>query len=132
MGRDFPPVQTGPGAHPTSCTMGTGTFPGVKCGRGMLTTHPLLVPRSLKVRAIRLPTSGPQPGLLRDHFTFLFLLDGGRVVNDTPRPLYLQGKNPKPTLKEDGWAPLPVWTGAENLAPTSVGSANPPADSGQN
>jgi len=25
-GRDFPPVQTGPGAHPASCTMGTGSF----------------------------------------------------------------------------------------------------------
>ena len=24
------PVQTGPGAHPASYTMGTGTFPGVK------------------------------------------------------------------------------------------------------
>jgi hypothetical protein len=23
-------VQTGPGAHPASCTMGTGSFPGVK------------------------------------------------------------------------------------------------------
>ena len=45
--RDFPPVQTGPGAHPASCTMGTGSFPGVKCGRGvLLTTHPLLAPRS--------------------------------------------------------------------------------------
>jgi len=29
-GRDFPPVQTGPGVHPASCTMGTGSFPGVK------------------------------------------------------------------------------------------------------
>jgi len=29
-GRDFPPVQTGPGAHPASCTKGTGSFPGVK------------------------------------------------------------------------------------------------------
>ena len=29
--RDFPPVQTGPGAHPASCKMGTGSFPGVKC-----------------------------------------------------------------------------------------------------
>jgi hypothetical protein len=28
-------VQTGPGAHPDSCTMGTGSFPGVKRpGRG--------------------------------------------------------------------------------------------------
>ena len=42
--RDFPPVQTGPGAHPASCKMGTWSFPGVKCGRGvLLTTHPLLV-----------------------------------------------------------------------------------------
>ena len=41
LGRDFPPVQTGPGAHPASCTMGTGSFLGVKCGRGvLLTTHP--------------------------------------------------------------------------------------------
>ena len=24
------PVQTGPGAHPASCIMGTGSFPGVK------------------------------------------------------------------------------------------------------
>ena len=29
------PVQTGPGAHPASCIMGTGPFPGVKRpGRG--------------------------------------------------------------------------------------------------
>ena len=59
-GRDFPPVQTGPGAHPTSCKMSTRSFPGVKCGRGvLLTTHPLLVPQSWKSRAIPLPTSGP-------------------------------------------------------------------------
>ena len=45
-GRDFPPVQTGPVAHRVSCKMGTGSFPGVKCGRGvLLTTHHLLVPR---------------------------------------------------------------------------------------
>ena len=30
-----------------SCTVGTGSFPGVKCYRGvLLTTHSLLVPRS--------------------------------------------------------------------------------------
>ena len=28
--RDFLPVQTGPGAHPASCIMGTGSFPGVE------------------------------------------------------------------------------------------------------
>jgi hypothetical protein len=41
------PVQTGPGTHPGSCTMGIRSFPGVECGRGVtLTPHPLLVPRS--------------------------------------------------------------------------------------
>jgi hypothetical protein len=41
------PVQTGPEAHPASCTMGTGSSPGVRCGRGLtLTRHPLLVPGS--------------------------------------------------------------------------------------
>ena len=40
-------VQTGPGAPPASCTMGTGSFPGVKNDRGVtLTPHPLLVPWS--------------------------------------------------------------------------------------
>jgi len=49
VGRDFPPVQTSPVAHPASCTMGTGSFPRVKYGRGvLLATHPLLVPRSMK------------------------------------------------------------------------------------
>jgi hypothetical protein len=41
------PIQTGPGAHPASCTMGTGSSPGVESARGVtLTPHPLLVPRS--------------------------------------------------------------------------------------
>jgi hypothetical protein len=40
-------VQTGPEAHPDSCTMDTGSFPGVKCDRGVaLIPYPLLVPRS--------------------------------------------------------------------------------------
>ena len=44
--------------------MGTGSFLGVKCGRGMLlTAHPLLVPRSWKCRAIPLPTLWATPGL---------------------------------------------------------------------
>jgi hypothetical protein len=43
----FAPVQTGPGAHTVSCTMGTGSFLGVESGRGVtLTPHPLLVSRS--------------------------------------------------------------------------------------
>ena len=41
------PVQTGPEAHPASCTMDNGSFPGVRCGVGVtLTPHLLLVPRS--------------------------------------------------------------------------------------
>jgi len=49
------PVQTGPGAHPASCTLGTGFLPGVKSGEGVtLTSHPLLLPWSWKGRAIPL------------------------------------------------------------------------------
>jgi hypothetical protein len=39
--------QTGPGAYPASCIIGTGFFPGLESGRGVtLTPHLLLVPRS--------------------------------------------------------------------------------------
>jgi hypothetical protein len=77
VGRDFSPVQIGPGAHPASCTMGTESFPGVKCGRGvLLTTHPLLTPRSWKVRAIPLTpfwaTTGPVTGIL--YLTYIDIL----------------------------------------------------------
>jgi hypothetical protein len=37
--RDFPPVQTGPGVHPASCTMGTGSFPGGKVRLGRAVDH---------------------------------------------------------------------------------------------
>jgi len=36
----FRPSQTGPGAHPASCKMGTGSFAGVKCGRSVLLLTP--------------------------------------------------------------------------------------------
>ena len=43
------PVQTVPEPHPASCTMGTGSFPRVKSGRGVtLTPHPHLVPLVMK------------------------------------------------------------------------------------
>jgi len=56
-------VQTGPGAHPASCTMGTGSFLGVKSGRGVkLTPHLHLVPWSRRGRAIPLlPLWAVQP-----------------------------------------------------------------------
>jgi hypothetical protein len=48
-------VQTGPGAHPSSSTMGTASFLGVKSDRGVtLTPQRLLVPWSRKGRAIPL------------------------------------------------------------------------------
>ena len=68
-GRDFPPFQIGPGAHPASCKVSIGSFPRVKCGRCvLLTTHPILVPRSLKSTAITLTQplghAGPVTGSL--------------------------------------------------------------------
>jgi hypothetical protein len=73
------PVQSGPGAYPASCIMGTGSFPGVKSGRGVnMTAHPLLVPWSWKSRAIPLlplwalrPVQSLSAGT-RVHFTFTF------------------------------------------------------------
>jgi len=42
-------VQTGPEAHPASCTMVTCSFPGVKSGPGVtLTLHFFLVPLVIK------------------------------------------------------------------------------------
>ena len=40
-GRDFSPVQTGSGAHPASCTVGTGYFLGLRWpGRGAVPPRP--------------------------------------------------------------------------------------------
>jgi hypothetical protein len=69
--RNFLLVQTGPGAHPASCKMVTGSFQGVNYGRGvLLTTHPLLVPRSWKSRAIPLLTLWATTGPVMGQFTF--------------------------------------------------------------
>ena len=43
---------------------------------------------------------------------------GQRHAPASPYP----GKDPVPIVQEAGWAPGPVWTGAENLAPTGIGS----------
>jgi len=70
-GPDFPPIQTGPGAHPASCKMGTGSIPGVKFDQGvLLTTHPLLVPQSWKSTAIPLPTLWATPSLEWEYLIF--------------------------------------------------------------
>ena len=73
------PVQTGPESHPATCKMGTGSFPGVKSGQGvMLTPHPILVPWSRKNRVIPLlPLWAVRPvqslsACTRVHFNFTF------------------------------------------------------------
>ena len=53
----------------------------------------------------------------------------GWGVSFTPRPLFTPGKDPVPIVQEAGWAPGPVWTGAENLAPTGIRSPDRPARS---
>ena len=50
----------------------------------------------------------------------------GWGVSVTPRPLFTPGKDPVPIVQEAGWAPGPVWTGAENLAPTGIRSTDRP------
>jgi hypothetical protein len=52
-----------------------------------------------------------------------------RGVRVTPRPLFTPGKDPVPIVQEAGWAPGPVWTGAENLAPNGIRSPNRPTRS---
>jgi len=78
-GRDFPSVQTDPEGHPASCTMGTASFLGVKCCRGVTLTPLLLpVPWSRKCRAIPpLPLWAVRPvqsfsACTSVHFTFTF------------------------------------------------------------
>jgi len=54
--------------------MGTGSFPGVKYGRGvLLITQHLLVPRSWKSRAIPLPTLWATLRPVTETFTFTFV-----------------------------------------------------------
>jgi len=82
------PVQTGPGAHPASCTMGTGSFPGVKSGRGVtLTPHPLLVPQSWSRAIHLLPPWAVQPvqsfsACTRVHFTLFLNPHNTEVQNE--------------------------------------------------
>ena len=46
-----------------------------------------------------------------------------------PRPLFTPGKDPGPIVQEAEWATGPVWTGAENLAPTGIRSPDRPGRS---
>ena len=63
----------------------------------------------------------------------LLFLDLGTEDGDgwsAPRPgRFAPGKDPVPIVQGAGWAPGPVWTGAENLTPTGIRSPDRPARS---
>jgi len=95
------PVQTGPGAHPASCTMYTGSLPGVKSGRDVtLIPHPLLVPWSWNSRAIPLlPLWAVRPvqslsACTRVHFTYLLFTS---TIQDFKTTFLLQTSKEKVT-----------------------------------
>ena len=78
--------STGPGLHPACYTMGTGSFPGVKCGQGVkLTPNPLVVPWSWKGTAIpQLPLWAVRPvqslsTCTRLTFTFTLFMNGSKL-----------------------------------------------------
>ena len=54
-------------------------------------------------------------------------LEGGE--GSASRPGRTPGKDPVPIVQEAGWAPEPVWTGAENLPSTGIRSPDRPARS---
>jgi hypothetical protein len=62
--------------------------------------------------------------LLHDHGT-----RRGGGVSVTPRPLLTPGIDPVPIVEKAGWAPVLVWTGAENLALTGIQSPDHPTRS---
>ena len=81
------PVQTGPGAHLFSCTMGTGSLPGTERPGRDADPSPLLVPWSRKSRAIPLlPLWAVRPvqslsACTKVHFTFLLYAIIDRTFN---------------------------------------------------
>ena len=56
-------------------------------------------------------------------------LEGGEGSASRPGRSLSPGKDTVPIVQEAGWAPGPVWTGAENLAPTGIRSSDRPARS---
>ena len=53
----------------------------------------------------------------------------GWVVKATPRKLYYRETDQLSVLQEAGWAPGPVWTGADNLAQAGIRFPDRPASS---
>jgi hypothetical protein len=117
-------VQTGPGAHPASCTMGTGSFPGLKSGQAVtLTPNPLLVPWSRKGRAILLlPLRIVRPvqslsACTRVHFTLLYCVRDGGEWSPTRFDRFATGREPRTHATEEWVGPKDLRR-EEYLAPT--------------
>jgi hypothetical protein len=74
--------------------MGTGSFPGVKCGWGvLLTTHPLPRPRSRKGRAIRHPPLRPSRPVTGELVHELIMRDKKNQKHAVPRSSKYGGRN---------------------------------------
>ena len=94
-----------------------------QCSRPILLVKVKVKVKCTLVQALRLCTGrtahrgsrGIAPPFL-DHGT-----KRGLGVSVTSRPLFTPGKDPVPIVQEAGWAPGPVWTGAENLTPPPPG-----------
>ena len=76
MGARFSaPVQTGPEVHPASCTMGTGSFSGIKRpGRGADHLPPSKRRGHERVELYLFSSSGPSWPVIGRTFTFTFAL----------------------------------------------------------
>jgi hypothetical protein len=88
---------------------------------------------SLRVLPWHLPynwgKSTEKPQLEKPLKALLFIDHGTRRrwgVSLTPWPLFTPGKDPVPIVQKAGWAPGPVWTGAENLAHAGIRSPDRP------
>ena len=63
-------------------------------------------------------------------YSFLTFFSTRRGEESASRPgHFTPEKDPVPIVQEAGWAPGPVWTGAENLAATGIRSPDRPARS---
>jgi len=92
------------------------------CGITVILTNSCNMAKCILVQALRLCT-GRTVHRGNRGIALPFLDHGTRRgwgVSVTPRPLFAHGKDPVPIVQEAGWAPGPVWTGAENLAPLPV------------
>jgi len=74
------PVHAVPGTHPASCTMGTGSFPGVKQpGRGVDHPHPSSAEFKERVELYLFSPSGPSCPVLGR--TLKHVLNMGTRIN---------------------------------------------------